>query len=269
MENSTMKSRLVSCAPSTTEILLLLGLAERIVGVDAVSAALPGAGPWTVVGPWDNVDVGKIEALKPDLVIITDTVPGADAVIDHAEELGLPLLTLHSERFDDLLADVFTIGAETGEEEAARAIVAEMHERAKRLAAQASHVGEPLRVYVELFPNPFVTIGSQNWIADMLKKAGAVNLFADIPNPTFVTENQEIIDRDPEAVFICWAGQGDDPSGLDADSILTRKGWQGMSAVRRKQVHFLPESLFNFPGPRLFDGLELLIRLVARAGAER
>ncbi len=259
-------ARIVSCTPSTTEILAHLGLADCVVGADTLSVQLGFCHHAQDLGPVDNINVYTLRDLKPDLVIFTNTVPGADAVRDLMREEELPLLELQTERFDDLLSDIFTIGVACECEDKARELVDGLNQRIKRLCARVHPGDAPLRAYFELFPNPFVTPGAENWISDILKKAGAVNVFSNIPNPTFIADEEVIVERDPEVIFICWLGAGDDPSEIDPDDILGRKDWQDVTAIKRKNVHILPESLFNFPGPRLIEGLELMIELVGEAG---
>ncbi len=252
--------RLVSCAPSITDLLLMLGLEAAIVGADERSHQFCPLHPRVEdIGPVDNLNVPKIKELQPDRVLALDSVAGSEAVIGWLREEDLPLTVLHSERFDDLLVDAYMIGAECGVEERARKLVTDLEARIRRIGAAAGRGGDPPRVYFELYPDPFVSPGARNWITDMLKRAGAQNIFHDFPLPTFLPEEEEILKRDPEMIFIGWVGQGDELDDLDPDDILKRAGWQGLSAVKTKQVHFLPESLFAFPGPRMLEGLELLI----------
>lgn len=254
--------RIVSITPSTSEILGLLGLGDRIVGCDELSHIRIANRAVESLGAVDNIDVERVSLLDPDLVIATSTAPGAEVIIEYMRDLDLPLLVLNTERFNDLAADIYTIGVECGVEGEARSIVEEISARTKSLCAFVRDAAEPLRAYFEWWPNPFVTSGSQAWVTDMLRMAGAVNVFSDMINPSFLPEEEEIIARDPEVIFICWLGVGDDPSGLEIEQVLNRKGWEKVSAIRTKQVHILPDDLFTYPGPSLLDGLELLIELV-------
>ncbi len=259
------KQRIVSCAPSTTEILMLLGLQPQVVGVDDTSMQLGLCSSAESLGAVDNINVLLAASLNPDLVIVSDNIPGMEIVIDYMQDEQLPLLVLHTERFDDLLSDIYTIGAECGVEERAREVVEQLHQQVRRLNALVRATDEPLRAYFEWWPNPFVSAGKQSWVSDMLKRAGASNIFLDYHEPTFVIEDeQEIIERDPEVIFVCWPGTGDDLTDLDPDQILTRKAWKEVTGIRMKQVYFLPETLFAFPGPRMLEGLELLIDLLSQ-----
>lgn len=262
-------SRIVSFTPSTTDILRLLGLEDRIIAADSLSMTRLSALQAVDLGPIDAINVSRLDTLDPDLVIASSSVAGAEAALTFLEEAPYPVVLLHTERFDDLFADIYTIGVECGIEEKARKVVENLTQRARRIAAGVSGSGEPLRAYFEWYPNPFVSAGSQSWVSDLLKKAGALNIFQDTYHPSFVLDDEaEIIARDPEAIFICWRGLGDEQD-LDPDLILGRKGWEAVAAIKRRQVHVLPESLFAFPGPQLLDALELLVDLVARSLAER
>jgi len=260
--------RIVSCTPSTTDFLNLLGLGNNIVGADDLSMQYPINSEVISVGPIDNINSHIVSELKPDLVVATETVPGMDVVIDYLKADGHNVLSLHSERFDDLIADIYTTGVECDVEELACEIVEKINKKVKRLCSMVRTTDEPLRAYFEWYPDPFITCGSQSWISDMLKKAGANNIFGDIPQPSFDVEEMEIVKRDPQVIFICWAGQGDELEDLEVENILKRKPWKETAAFKSKQIYYLPESLFAFPGPKLLEGLELLIELVGIAGSE-
>ena len=255
--------RLISLIPSSTDCLLRLRLASSIVGLDTASARAFPALEVPDLGPLENPDLAKIKALNPDLVIVSDTVPGIEAVIHAMQGDELNVLVLHSERFDDVLADLYTIGVECGVEDIAREQVAELHARIKALGALVAPRKVPLAVYVELWPGPFVTIGAQNWISDMLRKAGARNIFSEVTNPSFTAEEEEILEAAPEIMLLLWRGLGDDPAGVDLQTIYARPNWSKVPAIAAKRVHILPESLFTYPGPRLIEGLELLINRFA------
>lgn len=255
--------RLISLIPSTTDCLIRLGLSDSIVGLDSASLrAFPRLSA-TDLGPLENPDVAKIVDRKPDLVIASDTIPGIEAVIHTIQGEGLATLVLHSERFDDVLADLYTIGVECGVESQARELVTKLHARIKELCALVAPRKRAISAYVELWPSPPVTIGAQNWISDLLLKCGARNVFMDVTNPTFTVEEEEIIEAAPEVMLVLWRGLGDDPAGVDLESILARPNWAAIPAIRAKCIHILPESLFTYPGPRLIEGLEHLINIFA------
>lgn len=255
--------RLISLIPSSTDCLIRLRLATSIVGLDSASLRAFPTLSVTDLGPSENPDVAKIVELAPDLVIVSDTLPGIEAVIHAIQGEGLPTLILHSERFDDVLADLYTIGVECGVEPRARELVAELHARIKELCALVAPRKNPVSTYVELWPSPLVTIGAQNWISDLLTKAGARNVFMEVTNPTFTVEEDEVVEAAPDVMLILWRGLGDDPAGVDLDSITSRPNWATIPAIRGKRIHVLPESLFTYPGPRLIAGLEHLINIFA------
>lgn len=259
-----MTKRLISTLPSTTDSLRLLGVADWIVGADRKSVASLGANVENL-GEVDNLNIAKIIALKPDLVVATDTIPGSEATIHSLLAEGVAVLSLHSERFDDVIGDLYTIGVECGLEDKARPVVDALSKRQRERRRLTSERMELVPCYVELWPNPFVTIGSQNWISDMLHQAGGINIFQDVANPTFWPEEEEIFARAPEAMFVLWRDYGDDVAGFDIAPILARQGWANVPAVKRRRIVALPESLFVYPGPKLFDGLDLLIQQLASA----
>ncbi len=256
--------RLVSCTPATTETLFALGLGSSLIAVDSGSDYPLEATAIEPIGPMDNVDIARILELAPDVVIHSQSVPGAEATIDTLREQGIRVMDLSTERLDDIMGDAYTLAVDLGVEEQGRALVERLAAKKKKLRSLIAPRVDPLRVYAELWSNPFLTIGSQHWLTDMIALCGGFNVFSDKAYPTHILEDEEqIFNADPQVILICWAGQGDDFRDLEVRDILARKGWDEIDAIREKRVHFLPESLFLRPGPRLLDGVEYLIPLLA------
>jgi len=275
--------RVVSLNCSNTEIVHALGASALLVGVDddsdfpaGVVARLPR------VGRDLDVDMTKVAALRPDLVLASNTVPGHEQVIAALVAAGLPHYAPETITIADVAADIREIArrlglaargeAVAGELEGAVAAAREAVERGEERAA-ATGAAPPLRprVLLEWWPKPVIVPGRRSWVTELIDAAGGVNPFgggaaADGVKSRPVSD-AEVVAAAPDACVICWCGVK--PEKYRTDVVTGRAGWRDLPAVRRGQVHPIPEAFLGRPGPRLLDGLRALQRVVAAAGAAR
>jgi iron complex transport system substrate-binding protein len=252
-------ARIVSLAPSNTEIVHALGLMPQLVGVDDWSdwplevAALPR------VGPDLNVDIEKVKALKPDLVLASLSVPGMERNVAALEAAGLPHITLDPHTLADVWADIRRVGEWAGVPDRAERVVAGLEERVARVQ-QAAAGAPPQRLYFEWWPRPIFTPGRRNWLTELSNLVGCTNIFADADvDNVRVDDPLEVVRRAPDQILLAWTGA----KRPDTAHVYRRKGWEEMGALRERRVHILEEGLFNRPSPRLADGLEHLWKLLS------
>ena len=256
--------RIVSLAPSNTEIAFALGLGEHVVGVDDHSDYPPEVAGLPRVGPDLCVDVDRVAALRPDLVLASLSVPGMERNVEALRQRGLPYLVLDPRRWPEVLASIEAVAAATGREERGRALVHHLQARAaavrRRMAALAARRRRPWRLYLEWWPRPLITPGRQSWFTDMAELVGGQNIFADLDRTSGVVEPETVVAREPDVILLCWCGtlQGH----MDPGRVAVRPGWNRLEAVARGRIVPLPEALFGRPGPRLVEGLERLAALL-------
>ncbi|MBI3966502.1 MAG: cobalamin-binding protein [Chloroflexi bacterium] len=251
--------RIVSICPSNTEMLYELGVWERVVGVDNDSDFPESVKDLPRLGPDLDVDIDKIAALEPDLVVASLSVPGMEKNIARLEERGLPFVALHSLSLQDIFDDTLRIGRLVHAEARAQELVSELRDRMNAIAERARAAGPAQRLYWEWWPKPLISPGGPSWITDLSRLAGGENLFADADKESLVIESQSVIDRDPDVLLICWCGAR---RACGLDKITSRPGWDQIKAVREGRVHVIWEGFFGRPGPRLLAGLELLAKAV-------
>ncbi|EKP95703.1 cobalamin-binding protein [Thermaerobacter subterraneus] len=257
--------RIVSLAPSNTEIAFALGLGEFVVGVDDHSDYPPEVARLPRVGPDLTVDIDRVAALEPDLVLASLSVPGMERNVEALQRRGLPHLVLNPQRWPEVLQSIQAVAAATGREERGRRLVRQLQARAaavrQRMARLAARRGRPWRLYLEWWPRPLITPGRRSWFTDMAEMAGGQNIFADLDRTSGVVEPEAVVARVPDVILLCWCGtlQGH----MDPSRVAARPGWSRLEAVARGRVVPLPEALFGRPGPRLVEGLERLAGLLA------
>jgi iron complex transport system substrate-binding protein len=248
--------RIVSLAPSNTEIVAALGLMDWLVGVDDWSDWPPAVGALPKVGPDLAIDMDKVASLRPDLVLASLSVPGMERNVEGLRAAGLPHLVLDPHSLEEIWQSIRLVGEACGISDRAEAVVEGLVRRVERVR-QAPR--RPLRLYWEWWPKPIYTPGRRNWLTEISQLAGGLNLFADYDvDNVRVDDPLEVVRRAPDCVLLAWTGARRPRPEL----VLRRKGWEELEAVRAGRIFVLEEGLFNRPSPRLVDGLEQLAALL-------
>jgi len=251
--------RIVSIAPSTTEILHALGLGRRIVGIDRWSDYPPRVLRLPRVGSDLRVDVERVANLKPDLVVASLHVPGMEDNLPAFDRAGFSYLALGGLGLDGIWEDMRVIGRYLGRERRASALIDDTRERMARVAARSASLNARPRVHWEWSAHPFVA-ARRSWITELLEMAGGQNVYSDLDVESVRVSPEDAIARQPDVVVACWCGARKLPT---VERILTRPGWQDTPAIRTGRVAVFKEDLFGRPGPRLAQGLEQLAALLS------
>jgi iron complex transport system substrate-binding protein len=250
--------RIVSIAPSNTEILHALGLGRRIVGVDRWSDYPPRVRNLPQVGSDLRVDIERVRALEPDLVVASLHVPGMEDNVPNFERSGLRYVAVGGRGLDGVWEDMRTIGHYVGRTARAERLIKQTRDRMSAIAEQYAQIRPRPRVHWEWSAHPVVA-ARRSWINELLEMAGGENAYADLDVESVRVAPEEAIRRAPDVVIACWCGARKLPS---AERLLARPGWDQTPAMRDGCVAVFAEDLFGRPGPRLADGLEKLARLL-------
>ena len=245
--------RIVTFAPSATEIVFALGLGERLVGVSGPFDDYPaeatqidqvgGAGDFGV-----DPNVERVVALEPDLFL---TIKGGDQWKGRLRELGVPVVTLDATDLDDLLGDIEVAGRITGATGPAEALVADLRAQADEVEAALTGV-EPVRCFYETFYPPLYTVGPGTFIYDLLERAGCdpVTSSSDQQYPEWSVEN--LVDQSPDVYLVS------SESGATPKAVARRAGFDAIAAVETGRVVPIESDLAERPGPRIVLGLRLI-----------
>jgi len=252
--------RLVSLTCSNTEIVCALGAETWLVGVDdhsdyptEVVARLPR------VGPDLGIDVERVRALSPDLVLASLTVPGHERVVEALHRAGLPYLATEPVSVEDVYSDVLQIGRRLGLPARAEELVSSLRAGLDPLPTPKAPRFAP-RVLVEWWPKPVIVPGRHSWVRQMLERAGGRGVLDDEDVKSRALTDGEVQRFDPDAVVIAWCGV---PFSKYRVEIVTRRPeWSGIKAVRNGRIYRVPEAYLGRPGPRLLDGVKALTRVV-------
>ncbi len=248
-------ARVVSLAPSMTEILYSLGLDEEIVGVTEYCDYPPQARAKPKVG-YSNPNLESIVALRPDLVLAPSTFLRADTLAK-LEQLKIPTFILEAKAIEEIPSHVQTIGRMMDRAQAGDRVATEMR---RQIAAIKARVQERprLRVLYVLNSQPLITVGPGSFIHQMIELAGGVNVAgrAQAPYPRLSLE--EVLKEDPEVLIFPIGGAESVPEGEQQQW----RRWPTLSAVKHRRFHQIAADLLNRPGPRIAQGLEALARVI-------
>jgi iron complex transport system substrate-binding protein len=256
--------RIVSLCPSNTELIHALGLSRYLVAVDDYSDYPPAlVDRLPKLGPDLNIDVAKLEALQPDLVVASLSVPGMERVVAAVKATGLPTMVLSPHGLDDVFADLRRLAERLKDwldVDVERTVIAPLYERLQRIQEATAGIVERPRLYWEWWPRPLFSPAADNWLTELSSAAGAVNIFEDCPGQQVQDDGSRVLDRTPDYVLAVWTGIPQHKVPLD--KIRHRPGWDQLPAIRYNRVYVLAEGLYCRPSPRLLDGLEQLVALL-------
>lgn len=256
-------TRVVSLAPSNTEIVCALGACDRLVGVTDFDDHPPEVSEVPDVVIAATVDVELVVAAEPDLVLAAGNEITPTSVIEQLVELGLPVLVLYPETLEEVYADIGLVASALGRTREAAELVASMEARAAEVVAAVEGVDRPLTLY-EVFhaEGTTYTAGDGSFLASLLELAGATPLVGDAQG---VIDPEALVAADPRLILLGTASY--DPSLADPqaalDTVRARAGWAELAAVRDGAViPYLDDITTTRPGPRIVDGLEALARAI-------
>jgi iron complex transport system substrate-binding protein len=253
--------RIVSLCPSNTEILFALGLEERIVGVDSHSDYPREVKKLPKVGPDLRINMEKVKALDPDLIVASLTVPGMERNIEALERMKLPYVVLNPQSIQETLDDILTLGEITKVLKEAHTLVEKINHTIESIKSETEKAQYRPRLYWEWWPKPLIAACRLSWVNDMSEISGGLNIFSHIERTSSIVAVSEILNQNPDIALICWCGDKMQKR-MREDKILTRDGWESIKAIRNKRVYCIPECLFGRPGPRIIDGLDMLSRII-------
>ncbi|CAG1003477.1 Vitamin B12-binding protein [Burkholderiales bacterium] len=256
VELSAPARRIVTLAPHAAELVAAAGAASRLVGVIAHTDAPAAARALPVVGDVNAIDVERILALAPDLVVTWPwTMP---AQVARLRDRGIPVFTTAPRTIDAIAANIERLGALAGTSPEATASAAAFRARLASLEAAVPR-GARLRVFYQLSGAPLYTIGAGHTITEAIALCGGENVFASLPVPAPVVNVEEVLALRPQLV-VAGIENAVRPSWLD-----DWRRWEELPAARDEGLAVVDANLLHRPGPRFVEGVAQLCAAVARA----
>lgn len=251
--------KVVSLAPSNTEILFAIGAGGQTVGRDmfsdypAEALSLPDIG-----GSMGEYNLEAIVALQPDLVLAAEINP--TELVKSLEDLGLTVFYLaNPTSLEEMYANLGIVAQLTGRETEAAALVESLKARVAAVDEKIAPISSRFSVFYEIDasnPSQPWTAGKGTFITLLIERAGGYNIAAELDAYPQLSVEQIVAD-DPMFIIL-----GDAMWGVTVESVGQRPGWENLSAVQNGNIFPFDDNLASRPGPRLVEGLETLAKIL-------
>jgi len=253
--------RIVSLAPHLTETLFAAGAGERLVGTVEHSDYPAAANRIPRVGTYAQLDLERIVALQPDLIVAWQSGNSA-AHVDRLRALGFRLYLSQPNRIEDIAGEIERLGILANSSAVAVPAAARLRQRLADLRQR--HAGQPtVRTFYQIWRQPLLTVGSKQIIGDVIRLCGGENVFGRLQTMAPTVTIEAVIAANPEAIVA--SGMSEErPDWLD-----DWRRWTTMTAVARDNLFFVPPALIQRHTPRLLDGAEILCRQLETARQRR
>jgi ABC-type Fe3+-hydroxamate transport system, periplasmic component len=246
--------RIVSLAPSNTEILYALGLGDRVVSVTDYCNYPPEALDKPKVGGYSTINIEKVIAAEPDLVLAT--FGNTEDAVDRLRTFGMTVVSLNPLTINDVLRDVELVGATTGQEERAAACVEDLQARIQAVTDKTEALVEKPSVAHVVWYDPIWVSGGETFQDEVITMAGGTNTFNSIGGWGIVGL-EEFITTDPEYIFVSsGTGMGDGGYDIVYNYFMNEPRMQRLDAVRNGHVYVVDADIISRGSPRIVDALE-------------
>ena len=253
--------RVVSLAPSNTEILFAIGAGAQVVGRDETSDYPAEALSLPTVGGWSGFSSESIVALHPDLVLAQGGGLNSPELVASLERLGLTVYVLpNPPTIEAMYTNLETAGVLTGHGTDATTLVDSLKRRVAAVDQKIMPLSYAPTVYYELDatePTKPYTAGPGSFVDLLITRAGGINIGAELQGQWAQISLEQLLVANPAIIILGDAAYGETPA-----KVAQRPGWGTLAAIQTDQVFPFDDNLVSRPGPRLVDGLEALAKLL-------
>lgn len=260
IELAAPAQRIISIAPSNTEILFALGAGKQVVGREEMSDYPATAKAVTSIGSvFQKINTEAIVALKPDLVLAAEI--NSPEQVKALEDLKLNVYYLSNPKtFDELYANLETVGKLTGRSAEAAKLNESLKARYEAVIQKIAVAKDAPTVFYEIDatdPTKPFTSGPGTFIDLVISLSGGKNIGGELKDAFAQISSEELVKQNPDLIVL-----GDALYGVTPEAVAARPGWDTLNAVKNQMVFAFDDNLISRPGPRLIDGLEQMAKLV-------
>ena len=252
--------RIISLAPSLTELLYAAGAGDKLVGVVEYSDYPIAAKALPIIGRYDMIDMERILQLQPDLVVAWQS-GNPRASVNRLRELGLTVYIAEPKRLDSIPSHIQRLATLAGTEELATKVIKEFENQLATLSKNYQSK-TPVRTFYQVWDRPLISVGGNELINDIIGLCGGVNIFADIVLVAPKVSLEAVLTRNPEAIVA---------SGMDIERpewLNEWLTWEQLSAVSTNSLFFVPPELLQRHTPRALIGAALMCEQIDEARAK-
>ena len=256
----TKIEKIISTAPSNTEVLMALGLGDKLVAIDKYSTDIEGINTELPQIDFLNPDAETIIGLEPDIVIASghNKTGSVEDPFKAISEAGIPVVYIpSSDSIDGIYKDIEFIADVVNERSKGKEIVDDMKAQVEEIKAIGDTITDKKSVYFEISPAPYLSsFGKSTFLNDMIEIIGAKNIFEN--EEGWVSPTAEaIIDANPD-VIITNAGYMENPT----EEIKSRDAWENINAIKNNEVYLVDQNASSRPSQNVIKALEQMAKAV-------
>ncbi len=246
--------KIISLAPSHTEILFSLGLDAKIAGVTTYCDYPEEAKTKEIVGDYTAINLEKVIEINPDLVLIYG--PGDEESNNRLKEAGIAILGFMPESIDQVIDTIKKIGEVTGKAEEAKEVIDKMIEKRDSIVEKVKDK-DKVKVFYEIWHDPLMAAGPGSFMNELMTVAGGDNIAKDAEGQYPQFDIEQLIERNPEVYLT-----SKDSEEKTVESIKARPGYENITAIREGNIYILDPNIVSRPGPRIVEALELVAKAI-------
>ena len=256
----TKIEKIISTAPSNTEVLMALGLVDKLVAIDKYSTDIEGINTELPQIDFLNPDAETIIGLEPDIVIASghNKTGSVEDPFKAISEAGIPVVYIpSSDSIDGIYKDIEFIADVVNERSKGKEIVDDMKAQVEEIKAIGDTITDKKSVYFEISPAPYLSsFGKSTFLNEMIEIIGAKNIFEN--EEGWVSPTAEaIIDANPD-VIITNAGYMENPT----EEIKSRDAWENINAIKNNEVYLVDQNASSRPSQNVIKALEQMAKAV-------
>ena len=254
---------IISTAPSNTEVLVALGLADKLVAVDKYSADVEGISEDLPKIDFRNPDAEAIIALNPDIVIASGhNKAGDEDPFALIKEAGIPVAYIPSSySIDGIYGDIEFIASLTDTEKEGKNLINSMKEEVEAIKSIGDNITDKKNVYFEIGAGSgLYTFGNETFLNEMIETIGATNVFGE-ENSWITVTPEAVIDANPDVILANTPGTNE--AGLTAvEDIESREGWDTIAAVQNYHVYQIDKNSSSRASQNIIKALKEMAKAV-------
>jgi cobalamin transport system substrate-binding protein len=242
--------RVISLAPNLTEIVFAVGGADRLVGNTTYCDYPPEAKAVAKVGDSLQPSLERIIALRPQLVLIS-TASQLEVFTRQLQNQNIAVFVTDPHDLEGVFRTIEQVGQILGQTEQANALVTRLRDRTNAVQ-QAVQQAKPVTVFYQVSGEPLYTIGKDSYLTDLIRRAGAVSVTAEVPGAWPKYSSESALAARPEAIILPTGGS------MGAANSSVTDALRSSPAVLAGRVYKINDDYLARPGPRLVEGLEAM-----------
>jgi iron complex transport system substrate-binding protein len=249
--------RIISLAPSLTELVYAAGAGARLIGVVEYSDYPASADSLPVVGRFDGLDIEKILELKPDLIVAWQS-GNPKSSITQLKNLNLEVYVAEPKNLSSIASHIEKLSVLTGTESRAQLAIQKFNSIYGELKRKYSNKSK-VKIFYQLWDRPIITVGGNELINDIIELCGGENIFGDLPQLAPKIDQESVLIRNPK-VIVASGSNTERPQWLDEWKL-----WPQLTAVAEENLHFIIPELLQRHTPRALVGTRQMCEYIDQA----